>query len=241
MHKTRPAPRYRHEQKYEINAAGYYPLRQKLKVFMIPDSHSDKNGRYMITSLYFDNCFDKALAEKIAGVSQREKFRFRYYGNDTDLIFLEKKQKINGLCLKTSVPVSHEQCQSIIDGRWQHLAHNSPPLLAELVFKMNTQLLRPRTVVRYWREAYTYEPGNVRITFDSSISTGLRPETFFESTTVLPATRTTGSMDKHGAFSTCILEVKYDDFMPSLIKDLIEPHCTKVQAFSKYAQCRNII
>ncbi|MBQ6899229.1 MAG: polyphosphate polymerase domain-containing protein [Firmicutes bacterium] len=230
MYKPRPAPKYRHEHKYEISAANYYPLRQKLRAALSSDPNSDETGRYMITSLYFDNCFDKALAEKVSGVSQREKFRFRYYGTDTRLIFLEKKQKVNGLCLKTSEPVSLEQVEEILSGRWQHLTAADHPLLAELAFKMNTQLLRPRTVVRYWREAYIYRAGNVRITFDSNITTGLRPENFLERECPVPAEMTTPD--------SLILEVKYDEFMPDMVRKLIAPHCTRVQAFSKYAQCR---
>ena len=238
MYDPRPAPRYRHELKYEISAANYYPLRQKLRAVLRPDSHADETGRYMITSLYFDNCFDKALEEKISGISKREKFRLRYYGNDTSLIFLEKKQKVNGLCLKTSIPVSLAQCEEILSGNWQHLAGSEQPLLAELAFKMNTQLLRPRTVVRYWREAYIYRPGNVRITFDRNITTGLRPEHFFDSQSPLPAEMTTGTMDRPAAASSMVLEVKYDEFMPDMIRTILQPHCTRVQAFSKYAQCR---
>ena len=238
MYKPRPAPRYRHENKYEISAANYYPLRQKLRAVLKSDPNSDETGKYMITSLYFDNCFDKALAEKVSGISQREKFRFRYYGTDTGLIFLEKKQKVNGLCLKTSEPVTLAQVEEILAGHWQHLAESDQPLLKELIFKMNTQLLRPRTVVRYWREAFIYGPGNVRITFDSNIATGLRPENFFDRQSPLPAKMTTGTQDKAAAATSLILEVKYDGFMPDVVRRLIEPHCTRVQAFSKYAQCR---
>lgn len=238
MYKPRPAPKYWHEHKYEISTANYYPLRQKLRAVLNPDPHADETGRYMITSLYFDNCFDKALNEKISGVSQREKFRFRYYGTDTGLIFLEKKQKVNGLCLKTSEPVTLAQVEEILTGRWQHLTESDQPLLAELAFKMNTQLLRPRTVVRYWREAYIYGPGNVRITFDLHITTGLRPENFLERESPLPAEMTTGTQDKLAAATSLVLEVKYDEFMPDIVHNLIQPHCTRMQAFSKYAQCR---
>ncbi len=228
----RPPAKYRHEHKFTIDFMNYLALSQKLRVIMQPDTHADENGRYLITSLYFDNCFDKALKEKLHGVAMREKFRLRYYGDcsesSPDIVFLEKKQKINGLCLKHSVPLLREECVRIIEGDWQWLKDSDKPLAAELGFKMQTQLLRPRSVVRYVREPYVYEPGNVRITFDSEISTGLSPDWFFEPS---PAPLTDGTM---------ILEVKYDEFLPENIRHIVQPHCTRLQAFSKYAACRSM-
>lgn len=225
---ARPPGKYRHEHKFAIDFMNYLTLRQKLQVIMQPDSHADENGKYLITSLYFDNCFDKALKEKLHGVSQREKFRLRYYGENKESIFLEKKQKINGLCLKNSAAISYEDCLGILQGDWHSLADSEVPLISELAFKMQTQLLRPRSVVRYMREPYVYETGNVRITFDSEIATGLSPDWFFEPS---PAPLTDGTM---------ILEVKYDEFLPEIIRHTVQPHCTRLQAFSKYAACRTM-
>lgn len=225
---ARPPGKYRHEHKFAIDFMNYLALRQKLQVVMQPDSHADESGKYLITSLYFDNCFDKAMKEKLHGVNKREKFRLRYYGSDPEIVFLEKKQKINGLCLKNSVPLSREACVRLMENDRKQLAAESSPLLDELVFKMQTQLLRPRTVVRYMREAYIYESGNVRITFDSEIATGLSPDWFFEPS---PAPLTDGTM---------ILELKYDEFLPETIRHIVQPHCTRLQAFSKYAACRGM-
>lgn len=48
------------------------------------------------------------------------------------------------------------------------------PLVRELYGKMRTQLLRPKTIVDYTREPYIYPAGNVRVTLDYDIRTGLR-------------------------------------------------------------------
>lgn len=63
----------------EIGLREYFSLRQRLRVVCRPDPHGDAGGEYLITSLYFDNCYDKALREKRHGTDRREKFRFRYY------------------------------------------------------------------------------------------------------------------------------------------------------------------
>lgn len=72
----RPA-KYRHEYKYEISLFDFFSLTRMLRTIMQPDPHADQDGQYLITSLYFDNCFDKALREKRDGLNQREKFRLR--------------------------------------------------------------------------------------------------------------------------------------------------------------------
>ena len=68
---------FRHEVKHMISNLDMLVLRQRLKSVMMPDSHA-KDGRYEIRSLYFDNPDDKALREKLDGVSVRENTGFGY-------------------------------------------------------------------------------------------------------------------------------------------------------------------
>lgn len=138
----RPA-KYRHEYKYEISLFDFFSLTRTLRAIMQPDPHADQDGQYLITSLYFDNCFDKALREKRDGLNQREKFRLRYYGSAPEKVFLEKKQKHAGLCLKNAAPLTLVECKLLLAGQrdWM-LTQNERPLLAELAFKARTQLLR---------------------------------------------------------------------------------------------------
>lgn len=87
----RPA-KYRHEYKYEISLFDFFSLTRTLRTIMQPDPHADQDGQYLITSLYFDNCFDKALREKRDGLNQREKFRLRYYGSAPEKFFWRKSK-----------------------------------------------------------------------------------------------------------------------------------------------------
>ena len=61
---------YRHEWKPIITAADRIALRQRLQAVCKPDRHGT-NGRYLVRSLYFDNNEDKALREKLDGVSEQ--------------------------------------------------------------------------------------------------------------------------------------------------------------------------
>ena len=221
---------YRHELKYSITYAEYLEIRKRLVAIMSSDPHVNSDGRYQIRSIYFDNCDDKALREKIDGVAKREKFRIRYYNDDFSFITLEKKMKINNLCLKYDARITEEECRKILDGDISFMKEHKEELVRELYAKMNYQLLRPRVLVSYVREPYIYAPGNVRVTFDSNIRTSLFSQDFLTKEIVdISATDTPKEM---------LMEVKYDAFIPGIIQDIVQVKNIRQQAFSKYGACR---
>ncbi|MBD5133824.1 MAG: polyphosphate polymerase domain-containing protein [Clostridiales bacterium] len=222
-----PLARFRHEWKHEINAADCLALRARLRAVASPDEHAP-GGRYLIRSLYFDDWVDSALREKVDGVDRREKFRIRYYNGDAAFLRLEKKSKLSGLCAKDSIPLTAEEAQSIVDGRWDWMAGSGRPLLQELYHKMKCRGLRPRTIVDYTREAFVYAPGNVRVTIDRDIRTGLSCTDFLD-----PGCPT---VPVPGA--PAILEVKWDAFLPDAIRGAVGLEGRHACAFSKYAACR---
>ena len=124
----RPA-KYRHEYKYEISLFDFFSLTRMLRAIMQPDPHADQDGQYLITSLYFDNCFDRALREKLDGVNRREKFRLRCYNGDLSRITLEKKQKVHQLCLKRSALIGRNCCQRLLQGDADWLPGEADELL----------------------------------------------------------------------------------------------------------------
>ena len=218
---------FRHEWKHEINYADMLALRHRLGAVMQWDKNA-KDGRYFIRSLYFDNVADKALREKLDGVNNREKFRIRYYNHDPSLIHLEKKSKRNGLGSKEMAELTAAEAQSIVDGDWEWMKDTARPLVRELYSKMQSQGLRPKTIVDYMREPFVYSPGNVRVTLDYDIRTGLRSVDFLNPDCVtIPA-----------GDAPIILEVKWDAFLPSIIRDIVQLEGRHTSAFSKYAICR---
>ena len=219
----------RHELKFYIDYSDYLAIRSRLRAIAKLDPHVGPSGTYFIRSLYFDNYNDKALREKIDGVNVREKFRIRYYNQDTSRIMLEKKSKIHGMCKKQQASLTKEQCQGLIDGNLSTIRDSNDPLLLELYNKINTQQLKPRVIVDYVREPYIYEHGNVRITFDSGLKTGLYSRNFFGSE--LPTIAA-------GDQGTIILEVKFDEYLPEIIQMAIQIGDRSQSAFSKYAACR---
>ncbi len=219
--------KFRHEWKHEINAMDKRILDARLSAIMKVDPHSI-DGIYHSRTLYFDNLYDKALREKVDGVNMREKFRIRFYNGDLSYLTLEKKSKINGLCNKISADVTAEEAQRMVDGDIEWMKDDSRELVVELYSKMKSQGLRPRTIVEYTRKAYIYKPGNVRVTFDYDIRTG-----DFRTDFLNPNTVTIPVID-----SPIILEVKWDEFLPDIIRDAVTLEGRHVTAFSKYEQCR---
>ena len=218
---------FRHEWKHEIGWGDLLALRARLRVVMAWDEHT-VNGRYQIRSLYFDNLADKALREKIDGVNSREKFRVRYYNGDTSFILLEKKSKCCGLCSKVQAVLTRREAQAVAAGEPETLAESTEPLVRELYRKRVTQGLAPKTIVDYTREPFVFAPGNVRVTLDYHIRTGLGGTDFLD-----PACVTVPV-----AGDPVILEVKWDAFLPSVIRDAVQVPGTHTSAFSKYAACR---
>ena len=218
---------YRHEWKHQINYSDLLAIRQRLRAVARSDPHTE-NGRYLIRSLYFDNVYDKALREKIDGVDRREKFRIRYYNRDTGFMQLEKKSKRNGLGTKFQARLSKEEAQSVVDGDLDWMIQKDDPLIREFYVKMHDQGLRPKTIVDYVREPYIYDAGNVRVTFDYDIRTALACTDFLD-----PGCVTVPAPD-----AGIILEVKWDAYLPDIIRDCVQTPGRRVTAFSKYAQCR---
>lgn len=218
---------FRHEWKHEIDPGDRAALRARLRAVCRPDPHAPE-GRYLIRSLYFDTPTDKVLREKLDGLDRREKFRIRYYNGDTSLIHLEKKSKRVGLGSKTQAELTAAQAQDIVDGRLDWMPGSGVPLVQELYGKMRGQLLRPRTIVDYTREAFIFPAGNVRLTLDFDIRTGLSSTDFLD-----PACVTVPAGDP-----VTILEVKWDGFLPGIVRDAVQLEGRQTSAFSKYARCR---
>ncbi len=220
-------PKGRHELKHSINYSDMLQLRRKLPSVMRRDGNADADGGYRIRSLYFDNYGDKALREKIDGVDTREKFRLRFYNGDTSFIRLEKKSKRRGLCFKQSARVPLEACRALIEGDCEPLRQCGGALCLELYAKTQSELLRPKNIVDYRREAFFFPAGNVRVTLDYDIRASLNPPDFLnESYVSVPVAE------------GIVLEVKYDEFLPELIRGVVSLSSRQAAAFSKYAAAR---
>ena len=101
------------------------------------------------------------------------------------------------------------------------------PLLQEFYCKLSGALLQPKTLVDYRREAFVEPPGNVRVTLDTDIRSGVYSRDFFDpAVPMLPVS------------PLSVLEVKYDAFLPAHVAAAVQLSGRMAGAFSKYAACR---
>ena len=215
---------YRVEDKYSCSERDMLLLESRMKAVMRPDPAAGGTS-YRISSLYFDDPADSCLAESEDGAGCRKKYRIRIYNNTADVIKLEVKYKAYNRILKKSRTISREDAEKLIAGECiedREESMDNPVTLFNLAIK--TDLLRPKIIIDYHRTAYTFSPGNVRITFDRSLRVSRDIASFLNGDTVFAPVR---DADK-------ILEVKYDEFLPGFIARLLEFGNMNQTAYSKY-------
>ena len=221
---------FRHELKYYINYHDYVLLKNTIKPLLAIDSNAGSDGHYHIRSLYFDDIYETALAEKIAGNDERHKYRIRIYNYSDSVIRFEKKIKRGQFITKKSIALSREDCDSLIAGDCSVLEGRREPLANEIFLQMKNCCLRPRVIVDYWREAYVSPFENVRIAFDKDIKGGLLITDFFNAHAPTMPILDEGIM---------VLEVKFDRYLPAHIKAVLNNvDGAQRSAISKYVLCR---
>ncbi len=223
-------PDFRHELKYYINYHDYVLLKNTIKALLSIDHNANTDGHYHIRSLYFDDVYETALKDKVAGTDERSKYRVRIYNYSDSVIKFEKKIKRGQFISKVSIGLSRDECDSIIAGNYDFLAVRPEPLASEIYLQMKNNALKPRVIVDYWREAYVSPFENVRVTFDKDIKGGLWLTDIFN------AKAPTMPMLDEGVM---VLEVKFNRYMPEFIKTVLSNvNAAQRSAISKYVLCR---
>lgn len=223
--------KFRNELKYIISDNTLQILKRRICNLIPHDSHVGSNGKYIIRSLYFDDFDDRCYYENENGTDPREKFRIRTYNYSDSRISLECKRKENGMTHKSSCRLTKELTEKYLDttnGISNLLIGSSSPLLSRFN-NLVIMGLRPKVIVEYEREPFIYHLGNVRVTFDTNIMSSTQFDSFFESSLAKRPVMPTGYH---------LLEVKYDEFLPSFIYDTLQLCFLERTAFSKYYLCR---
>lgn len=221
---------YRHELKYYITLGEYELLQRKLSLTMERDAFAKKNGgEYFIRSLYFDDRDDSAFREKLSGIDERDKFRIRIYDMRDDVIKLECKHKSNGYIKKQSIGLSRKEYEKLISGDRLFLLNRPEPFARRMYLEFAQRALKPAVIVDYTREAFVFPMEDVRVTFDKNVRTGLRSVDMFNAGIL-----TYPVIDDYGM----VLEIKFNRFLPTYIRSLLQLEASQRSAISKYVLCR---
>lgn len=164
-------------------------MRVRLRAITTLDPHVREDGTYDIHSVYMDTPTDRALMEKQVGMPVRDKYRIRYYNEDREHFVIERKSKVGSLCDKVGCKLTRNELDRLLAGDIDWMLHDDRRLLREVWLRMKNELLAPRMQVHYTREPFIYCPGNVRVTLDSNIRTGLYNPDFLTEGLVRPRTQ----------------------------------------------------
>ena len=216
---------YRYEIKYLLNKKKAEVLKKRLALIMDKDLFSNSNNEYYIRSLYFDDIYNTAYYEKINGLFNRVKYRIRYYNFDDSYISLELKGKMGNLSYKRRDNLSREETLLLKEGNVDLIDIGDRKVLAEFVDLVKKKNLKPSVIVDYKRTAFIYSYEDVRITFDEDISSGRFNYDLFDK-----------DMELYKVLNNdeVILEVKYNNKLPSILNDVIKTIPMVKVAFSKF-------
>lgn len=221
--------KYRHELKYMVDERDIALTISRIRGIMKADSFHPE-GAYRIRSVYFDDIWDSALMQNFEGVSPRSKYRIRTYNEDSESIYLEEKIKNYDMTRKRSCSLSKDECEHLLKGHTDRiLPGENRELLLSLKLKMFQNCFIPKIIVEYERTAFTYKEGNVRVTFDRNLASSGYVDRLWEA--ALPKRPVMAS-------GQCIMEVKYDEFLPICIKHALNTGKLERITYSKYVLCR---
>lgn len=219
--------RFRNEWKYYLSQWEAQALKTRFGAVMKHDPNV-KDGIYMIRSLYFDDCWNSAYEEKMAGVFARKKYRIRIYNCEDKVIKLERKLKNGNYIYKESANLTREETEKIIDGDYGFLLESGQSLCREFYYECVANRMRPKVIVDYEREPFIMDEGEVRITFDSHVRAGTGEFHIFD-----PGLPTYEVLEPGKE----VLEVKFTEFLPAIVKDILPSGESEFLAVSKYTLC----
>ena len=98
-------------------------------------------------------------------------------------------------------------------------------LLKEFCIDIASKGFRPKVIINYEREAFVEPINNIRITLDYNISASDKFESFLNGNYMrIPILE----KEKH------VLEVKFDEVLPSYVKAVLQANVLLQRSFSKY-------
>lgn len=217
----------RREIKYKVSAEAASRIKCRLSNVLSGDVHNTNEG-YIVRSLYFDTPANVDYYDKAAGVDYRKKIRLRIYNANADNAKLELKEKQNIFQRKRSLIVTRAEAEALISGQYECLREKGE-FGSYIYALMNTECYRPSCVVQYVRQAYVSDTNDIRITFDRRLSANEGNFNIFDRCLQLYPVWLS---------ENTIMEVKYNHFLLSYIKNMIDEADKLHVSSSKYCQCR---
>lgn len=213
------------ERKFVLTAGVAEDLCAKLRKLLPGDEFAGYEP-YTVRSLYFDSYHNDDFADKVDGLLSRKKIRIRIYDTSDQTAKLELKQKRGENQRKQSLTITREQVYQMIAGQYEFLREMNAELAGDIYYIMIKETYRPKCIVNYKRRAFALPTNNIRITFDSEIESSEGNFDLFS-----PSRAFTYPVDSK---NLVILEVKYNHFLLSYVKDALHMADMTETSYSKY-------
>jgi hypothetical protein len=222
----------RFELKYLISLQQAERFKSGLQAYLVPDEHGKNDGRYTVSSLYYDSPGFRCYWEKLDGLKVRRKLRIRRYETGEVLteetpVFLEIKQRVDRVTQKRRVILPYGDALRLCNDRQSpDRAPGDEAVIEETLVFLWRYNLRPASIVRYDRQAFIgtdYDIG-LRVTFDTSLS--------FQSHRLHLHEQPSGLSMLHPGL--VVMEVKVNERIPYWLTEMIAAHNLQLARFSKY-------
>jgi SPX domain protein involved in polyphosphate accumulation len=227
----------RFELKYMVTLKQAETFKKALRAFLLPDEHGNGNGRYTLTSLYYDSPDFRCYWEKVDGIRFRRKLRARRYVTNEALtgdtpVFVEIKQRLDRVTQKRRIILPYRDAMSLCNDRQypDEYAPDDKVVLDEIYAYLWQYNLRPTSIVNYDRHAFIgtdYDLG-LRVTFDTSLAYQVHQLALHEEASTMPML----------APNQVVMEIKVNERIPYWLTEMIAAHNLKMIRVSKY--CRSI-
>lgn len=222
---------YRYELKYIISLREYHLLKPLLENVMILDENSIEDCKYSVRSMYFDTLDDLDYKDKMYGIEKRKKVRIRIYNLDDSLIKIEIKSKRNNLMCKEIMKTDRALLDNIINNQYNKFLDIDNEMSKKLYLYFSLNKVDPKVIIEYQREAYYYPFSNIRVNFDMNIKANFYNKNIFDNNLNFIPIADNNSI---------VLELKFREFVPTWLKDILSSIKMNRSTFSKYCIAREI-
>jgi len=225
----------RFELKYLINEGTAGRVRDFVRCYLSLDEYGagKPDYSYLVHSLYLDSDNLDIYWRTVNGDKNRYKLRLRYYSDQPDSpVFFEIKRRMKDIILKQRGAVRQSAVPFLLSGHFpapEHMLGKSPDGLSavqKFCRLMNGLQARPRSHIRYLREAYVSDDDEVRVTMDRDVCSEPNLEPCIKVKMTRPVRSFTGQV---------ILELKFTNRFPNWFRELVRMASVMQCGAAKYA------
>ena len=233
----------RSEIKYIVDIETFSRMKKDIDPFFEYDKKGGDNGKYIVSSIYYDSSDLRFYTEKIDGEKVRNKIRIRVYLDfkgkhrlidlgelrSKNKILLEIKKRNNTNIVKNKLLMFEDEAQKFLKNPSfidiERYSEEERCILSNIAYINSTYNLRPIVVIQYIRQAFlTKSFPRVRLTFDTILK--CRSKNFY-----------VHDLNLGNYFlepSLGILEIKYNTSFPTWLSTLVKKYNLSQVTFSKY-------